>query len=77
MTAQEFKAYRLKLGMTQREVARHLCVTPVAVHYWESGRNPIPEMASKLFCLIFGFSYRPSSSEPDYSDVPDLPFDAS
>lgn len=35
--AEQFKSWRLSNNFNQTEAARHLEVSPVAVHYWEKG----------------------------------------
>jgi DNA-binding transcriptional regulator YiaG len=48
LTNQEFKRLRQELYPTQAAAARALGVTRMAVHHWESGYRPVPEMAAKL-----------------------------
>ena len=53
MTADEVKAVRSKLGLTQHELARKLNVTVVCISYWECGRRkPSRKMEKKLMRLF-------------------------
>ncbi|MCP4203384.1 MAG: helix-turn-helix transcriptional regulator [bacterium] len=33
------KAARRRLGYSQKKLARHLCVDPTSIRYWESGQT--------------------------------------
>jgi transcriptional regulator with XRE-family HTH domain len=51
MTGRRFKQIRLKLGLTQAELAKLLGVWPNTVAVWERGEKPIPgpvELAMNL-----------------------------
>jgi len=41
MNGEQFKKTRIKLGMTQAEIAKALDVTETSVYRWESGRSQI------------------------------------
>ena len=46
MTGSELRAWRLRVGFSQQEVADHLGVTQITVSRWERGVSPVehPEM---------------------------------
>ena len=48
MTNAEFKSVRLKLGLSQSQLARVLEVHPGTVYRWESGRATPPRTAMLL-----------------------------
>ena len=47
LTAQEFKAWRERLGLSQEGVARELGVTSTAVWRWEHGQREIAPMVRR------------------------------
>jgi transcriptional regulator with XRE-family HTH domain len=49
--AKQLRSMRVRLGMTQRDLAREFYVTPGAVAQWELGINPIPGPVKKLIEL--------------------------
>lgn len=42
MTGDELRARRMRVGLSQSELARRLSYTPAAIHAWESGKRAIP-----------------------------------
>jgi transcriptional regulator with XRE-family HTH domain len=47
----QLRALRIKLGWTQREMAKEFGVSPGAIALWEQGDRPIPGPVLKL--LLF------------------------
>jgi DNA-binding XRE family transcriptional regulator len=43
MKANEFKAWRARVGLTQRQIADRLEVTRQTIQNWESAASPIPQ----------------------------------
>lgn len=52
MTADEMKAARARMSMTQARMAEAIGVTPRAVQYWEAGRRKVPASVAKLIGRI-------------------------
>lgn len=48
----DFKAWRLRQGMTQEEVARAIGVTLRSVQHWEKGTIIVPGYALRLMSAI-------------------------
>lgn len=61
-----------ELGLTQKEVSKSLCVSESAVSLWLSGDRKIPRSIEKLFCLVYGYEYDPSSDCYDDENQPYL-----
>lgn len=51
-TPAEFKAARIELGLTQKQLADMLDVSEVSISNWENGRNPIPRTAEMALWAI-------------------------
>jgi DNA-binding transcriptional regulator YiaG len=52
MTAQEIRAARLLLGLTQAELAHELGVIVGTVYSWESGRTRVSGPVEKLIQIM-------------------------
>jgi len=48
MTAEEFKAERQRLGLSQNAMAKRIGVSLHAVYYYESGKRKVPEPVALL-----------------------------
>tara|TARA_A100001515_G_scaffold48714_2_gene38510 strand:+ start:2063 stop:2272 length:210 start_codon:yes stop_codon:yes gene_type:complete len=48
MTAEQFKAERLRLGITQKEMATRIGVSLQAIWYYETGKRKVPEPVALL-----------------------------
>ena len=53
------------MGLTQKQLADELCVSPASVSLWESGKRSIPLPVQKLFCLLFDYPFSRDSSFDD------------
>jgi DNA-binding transcriptional regulator YiaG len=54
MTGEELKRLRNKLGLSVTEASRQVEVSARSWQRWESGQQPIPEGALKLFRIVNG-----------------------
>lgn len=63
MEPHELERRRVKLGMSQRQLARELGVTQPAIHYWETGKRKIPGWLPKLLRFIEASQGRDAESE--------------
>ena len=72
MTGPELKQHRKELELTQKELAKELCVTVRAVVSWETGSRNMPPCVEKLFCLLYNISFK--SRQVTHKDelTPDL-----
>ena len=72
MTGPELKQHRKELELTQKELARELCVTVRAVVSWETGSRNMPPCVEKLFCLLYDIPFK--SRQVSHKDelTPDL-----
>ena len=52
MTATELVKYREDLGMTGKEFATHLHVSPATVSQWEHGKTKVPRLVEKLLRVL-------------------------
>lgn len=52
MNAEEIKAFRERLKLTQEEFARIVGVHPVTIRYWESGRTKPNRKENKVLAEI-------------------------
>jgi transcriptional regulator with XRE-family HTH domain len=52
MTAEELKALRIRLGMTQEELAQKIGVARNTITRWEIGLRHIPEPVARLVQLL-------------------------
>jgi len=52
MTAAKLKRLRKKLGLTQKQLAKQLGVTSLAVSFWERGTRKIGEPAARLVKIL-------------------------
>lgn len=73
MTGEILQRRRKILSITQKDLAKELCVTIACVSLWESNQRKIPKSMEKLFCLLYDYDFINVSSSL-YDDVPDLPF---
>ena len=48
MTAEQFKAERQRLGISQAAMAKRLGVSLQAVYYYETGRRKVPQPVALL-----------------------------
>ena len=48
MTPEQFKAERLRLGITQKEMATRIGVSLQAIWYYETGKRKVPEPVALL-----------------------------
>jgi DNA-binding transcriptional regulator YiaG len=48
---EKFKAFRLKLGWTQQDMASFLGISLASASAWETGRSPIPHWAPRVIKL--------------------------
>lgn len=53
--AEQFKSWRLSNNFNQTEAARHLEVSPVAIHYWEKGIVQPTDSKIMTICEKNGF----------------------
>ena len=58
MKSNELKQHRKELGLTQRELAKELCVTVRAVVSWETNTRKMPKSVEKLFCILYGIEFK-------------------
>lgn len=58
MTATDISQFRLSLGWTQTELAKHLGVTPAAVNHWETGKR----VPSKTILILLSYIRSASSA---------------
>lgn len=72
MTGPELKQHRKELELTQKELAKALCVTVRAVVSWETGSRNMPPCVEKLFCLLYNIPFK--SRQVTHKDelTPDL-----
>ncbi len=56
ITAQDFADLRKQGGMTRKEAAKALDVTPRTIQNWETGGARIPWMAYRMLRILRGFS---------------------
>ena len=54
MTAAEFRAARLALGLSQLRLARELGVVRTTVAYWEHGMRPVPRAVELAMRYLAG-----------------------
>lgn len=52
MTATDLVKYREDLGMTGKEFAAHLHVSPATVSQWEHGKTRVPRLVEKLLWVL-------------------------
>jgi DNA-binding XRE family transcriptional regulator len=50
------KSARVNAGLTQRETAEKLGVTPVTYYYWETGRVAMRPGQFRAFCEVVGMT---------------------
>lgn len=74
MNSFNMKHYREQLGITQRELAKSLCVSYHTVVKWENG-SPVPPCCQKLFSLIYGVSFKIQGERAPIDNTMDLPFE--
>lgn len=55
MSAEEFKAYRISLNFTHKDMAQQIGVTPMAIKLWETNQRRIPETTVRLVKLFKKF----------------------
>ena len=55
--APELRTLREARGMTQQDLARAVGRSPVAIHYWETGRQSPPYEALPALAAVFGMDY--------------------
>lgn len=72
MTGPELKQHRKDLHLTQKKLAKELCVTVRAVVSWETGSRNMPLPIVKLFCLLFDLPFQVYRSPVDDDQTPDL-----
>jgi transcriptional regulator with XRE-family HTH domain len=72
MKPDELKDHRKRLNLTQKELAKELCVTVRAVVSWETGTRNMPLSVEKLFCLLFDLPFRIRRSPVVDDQTPDL-----
>ena len=65
-SAQQFREWREKLGLTQVQVAKRFNVTRTTVQNWESGATPISQHVANS-CEIWGHRLR--QMQPDLGPV--------
>jgi DNA-binding XRE family transcriptional regulator len=46
MEPDEFRTFRIELGLTQADLAQIFQVTPRTIHNWETGHRPIRALTS-------------------------------
>ena len=63
---------RVQLGLTQKELAKQLCVSPASVSLWESGKRTFPLPVEKLFCLLYDIPFESTCSKSAFDNQPDL-----
>lgn len=56
VTAQDFADLRKQAGMTRKEAAQALDVTPRTIQNWETGGASIPWMAYRMLRILRGFA---------------------
>ena len=54
MTAEQFKAERRRLGITQREMAARIGVSLQAIWYYETGKRKVPQPVALLIACQRG-----------------------
>jgi len=69
MTGKSLHSKRLKIGITQKDLAKSLCVTVGCVSLWESEKRSIPKSIEKLFCILYDFPF----NEKDIYNDPNQP----
>lgn len=52
MQPKDLKKIRAKMGLSQSELARQLCVSRNTVNRWEMGLHPISPSVEKLIRLV-------------------------
>lgn len=75
MNSDEIKRIRTKYGLTQEALARDLCVSKWTVVSWENGRSDMPLCCEKLFCILYGLTFKARRSDrlsEAYRKTPDL-----
>ena len=72
MKPEELKELRKRLNLTQKELAKELCVTVRAVVSWETGTRNMPLSIEKLLCLIYDLPFRVRRSSVVDDRTPDL-----
>ena len=65
MTGNDLQCRRRKIGLTQRQLAKELCVSIQSVQFWETGRRNMSRSTEKLFCLLYGFDFNASKGAFD------------
>lgn len=64
MTADELKAYRVALGVSQDTLAQRIGVTPNGYRAWERGRRPVPQPVVNLLTAWRQLGPGSASSRP-------------
>ncbi len=54
MTAEQFKAERHRLGITQKEMATRIGVSLQAIWYYETGKRKVPQPVALLIACQRG-----------------------
>ena len=72
MIGPELKQHRKELELTQKELARELCVTVRAVVSWETGSRNMPPCVEKLFCLLYDIPLKSRHVSRNDELTPDL-----
>jgi len=72
MSPDDLKRYRKDFKLTQKQLAKELCVTVRAVVSWETGSRNMPLSIEKLFCILFNLPFNPASSSVADDMTPDL-----
>jgi len=52
MTAEQLKAIRKRLALTQEELGERIGVTHSTISKWESGKHPINPTSAKLLGMV-------------------------
>lgn len=58
MNIEDLRRYRKQFKMTQKDLARELCVSYWTVVSWETGKREIPFCCQKLFCILHGIDFK-------------------
>ena len=74
MIGKELQSKRKKIGLTQKQLAKELCVSRCSVDFWEQGRRNMSRSTEKLFCLLYDFDFNCSQYTFQDDKHPDLPF---
>lgn len=58
MNIDDLRRYRKQFKMTQKDLARELCVSYWTVVSWETNKREIPFCCQKLFCILHGIDFK-------------------